>query len=289
MNTIMSTFRNRVGRVAVPMLTAVAVIAGMLAAAGTRTEAQVSNYVIGAQDVLTISVFDEPSLSGKYAVELDGSLSFPLIGRVKAAGMSLRDFETDLRKRLAAGYFRNPKITVAIEQYRSQRVFVVGAVKDPGTYALTGDMSLIEVLAKAGSTTDAAGDEVMLIRGHGRTAATLPEAGEGDDITRVNLKELQGGPAAARNLALSDGDTVYVPRAQVVYVFGQVKNPGSYPVQSDTTVLQVLSLAGGVLPTGAMNRLQVIRVVAGAKKEFKVKLTEGVNPGDTIVVPERFF
>jgi polysaccharide biosynthesis/export protein len=178
---------------------------------------------------------------------------------------------------------------VAIEQYRSQRVFVVGAVKNPGAYALTGDMTLIEVLAKAGSTTDAAGDDVMLIRGHGGTAAILPDAGAADDVVRVNLKDLQGGPAAARQLALSDGDTVYVPRAQMVYVFGQVKNPGSYPVQSDTTVLQVLSLAGGVLPTGAMNRLQVIRVVAGVKKEFKVKLTEGVNAGDTIVVPERFF
>ena len=271
-------------------MTIVVAVISLIAAMSARTTAQVvSSYVIGAQDVLTISVFDEPSLSGKYAVELDGSLSFPLIGRVMAAGLSLRDFETDLRTRLAAGYFRNPKITVAIEQYRSQRVFVVGAVKAPGTYSLTGDMTLIEVLAKAGSTTEAAGDEVMLIHGHGQTAATLPDAGRADDVTRVNLKELEGGPAAARNLALSDGDTVYVPRAQLVYVFGQVKNPGSYPVQSDTTVLQVLSLAGGVLPTGAMNRLQVIRIVAGVKKEFKVKLTEGVNPGDTIVVPERFF
>jgi polysaccharide export outer membrane protein len=271
------------------MVTIVVAVISLIAAMGAGTEAQVSNYVIGAQDVLTISVFDEPSLSGKYAVELDGSLSFPLIGRVKAAGLSLRDFESDLRTRLASGYFRNPKITVAIEQYRSQRIFVVGAVKDPGSYSLTGDMTLIEVLAKAGSTTDAAGDEVMLIRGHGQASARLPEVGEADDVTRVNIKELQGGPAAARNLALSDGDTIYVPRAQVVYVFGQVKNPGSYPVQTDTTVLQVLSLAGGVLPTGAMNRLQVIRIVDGAKKEFKVKLTEGVNPGDTIVVPERFF
>ena len=271
------------------MAAIVVAVISLIAAMSAGTAAQVSGYVIGAQDVLTISVFDEPSLSGKYAVELDGSLSFPLIGRVKAAGLSLRDFESDLRARLAAGYFRNPRITVAIEQYRSQRVFVVGAVKAPGTYALTGDMTLIEVLAKAGSTTEAAGDEVMLIRGHGQTSATLPEVGAADDVTRVNLKELQGGPAAARNLALSDGDTVYVPRAQLVYVFGQVKNPGSYPVQSDTTVLQVLSLAGGVLPTGAMNRLQIIRIVAGVKKEFKVKLTEGVNPGDTIVVPERFF
>jgi polysaccharide biosynthesis/export protein len=282
--------RMRFSHTTMSAFTVAALIGSLMAATGTRAAAQVASYVIGAQDVLTISVFDEPSLSGKYAVELDGSLAFPLVGRLKAAGMSLRDFESELRTRLAAGYFRDPRLTVAIEQYRSQRVFVVGAVKTPGTFALTGDMTLIEVLAKAGSTTDGAGDEAMLIRGHGRTSATLPDAGAADDVIRVNLKDLQGGPAAAaRNISLSDGDTVYVPRAQVVYVFGQVKNPGSYPVQSDTTVLQVLSLAGGVLPTGAMNRLQVVRVVAGAKKELKVKLTEGVNPGDTIIVPERFF
>jgi polysaccharide export outer membrane protein len=270
------------------MLALVGVALGLMAAMDARISAQMSNYIIGAQDVLSVSVFDEPSLSGKYAVELDGSLSFPLIGRVKAAGLSLRDLENEVRKRLAAGYFRNPQVTVAIEQYRSQRVFVVGAVKDPGSYSLTGDMSLIEVLAKAGSTTDAAGDEVMIVRGHGGTAAAAPEATSPDDVIRVNLKDLQGGAATA-HLALADGDTIFVPRAQVVYVFGQVKNPGSYAVQSDTTVLQVLSLAGGVLPTGAMNRLHVIRVVAGTKKEFKLKLTEDVNPGDTIVVPERYF
>jgi polysaccharide biosynthesis/export protein len=283
------TSRVRLDHKAVWLLTATALVIGVIAATGATTTAQIASYEIGAQDVLTISVFDEPSLSGKYAVELDGSLSFPLVGRIKAAGLSLRDFESDLRKRLAAGYFRNPQVSVAIEQYRSQRIFVVGAVKDPGTYGLTGEMTLIEILAKAGSTTDAAGDDVMIVRGHGRTTATLPEAGDADDVVRVNLKDLQSGSAGVRNMTLSDGDTVYVPRAQVVYVFGQVKNPGSYAVQSDTTVLQVLSLAGGVLPTGAMNRMQVIRVVSGAKKEFKVKPTEGVNPGDTIVVPERFF
>lgn len=283
------TSRVRLDHKAVWLLTATALVIGVIAATGATTTAQIASYEIGAQDVLTISVFDEPSLSGKYAVELDGSLSFPLVGRIKAAGLSLRDFESDLRKRLAAGYFRNPQVSVAIEQYRSQRIFVVGAVKDPGTYGLTGEMTLIEILAKAGSTTDAAGDDVMIVRGHGRTTATLPEAGDAGDVIRVNLKDLQSGSAGVRNMTLSDGDTVYVPRAQVVYVFGQVKNPGSYAVQSDTTVLQVLSLAGGVLPTGAMNRMQVIRVVSGAKKEFKVKPTEGVNPGDTIVVPERFF
>jgi polysaccharide export outer membrane protein len=88
---------------------------------------------------------------------------------------------------------------------------------------------------------------------------------------------------------LADGDTIYIPRAQLAFVFGQVKNPGSYPVQSDTTVLQLLSLAGGVMPKGATNRVAVVRVVEGTKREDKVKLTDIVKPGDTVVVPERFF
>ena len=72
-------------------------------------------------------------------------------------------------------------------------------------------------------------------------------------------------------------------------MFGQVKNPGSYPVQSGTTVLQLLSLAGGLTPKGAANRVVVVRVVDGTKKEAKIKLTDIVKPGDTVVVPERFF
>jgi len=258
-------------------------------AAHVASAAQMSNYVIGAQDVLSISVFDEPDLTGKYAVELDGSISLPLIGRVHAAGLSLRELEGELRTKLASGYFRNPQVTIAIEQYRSQRGFIVGAVKNPGTYSLTGDMTLIEALAKAGSTTDAAGDEVVLIRAHGASVATLPGAAADDDVIRVTMKDLQGESGTARRLGLADGDTVYVARAQMAYVFGQVKNPGSYPVQAGTTVLQVLSLAGGVLPTGAMNRLQVIRMVGGVKHELKVSLTEAVSAGDTLVVPERFF
>jgi polysaccharide export outer membrane protein len=88
---------------------------------------------------------------------------------------------------------------------------------------------------------------------------------------------------------LRDGDTIYVARAELAYVFGQVKTPGSYPIKTDTTVLQALSLAGGVLPTGAMNRTRVIRTLDGEKKELKVELTDIVQPGDTLVVPERFF
>ena len=257
-----------------------------LRAAGAQSAV---DYVIGPQDVLSITVFDQADLGGKYSVELDGSFTFPLVGRVQAGGMTIRDFEAELKKRLADGYFRNPQVTVAIEQYRSQRVFVTGEVRNPGAYALTGDMTLIEALAKAGSTTQNASDEVLVVRGaRGGQAAAAPGA-EGRETVRLNLQRLQSGTAASENLDLRDGDTIYVARAELTYVLGQVKNPGSYPIRSDTTLLQALSLAGGVTPTGAMNRTRIVRQRNGTKTEIKAKLTDIVQPGDTILVPERFF
>jgi polysaccharide export outer membrane protein len=250
------------------------------------------DYVIGPQDVLSITVFDQADLGGKYSVELDGSFTFPLIGRVQAGGMTIRDFESELKKRLADGYFRNPQVTVAIEQYRSQRVFVTGEVRNPGAYALTGDMTLIEALAKAGSTTQYASDKVLVVRGgKGGQAggAAVVDGADGRETVRMNLQRLQSGAAATENLDLRDGDTIYVARAELTYVLGQVKSPGSYPIRSDTTVLQALSLAGGVTPTGAMNRTRIVRARNGTKTEIKAKLTDIVQPGDTILVPERFF
>lgn len=281
MNRLCSSQRTRLS-----LVVATFVVTVLTPLVNTR---QADDYLVGPQDVLSISVFDQADLNGKYAVDLDGSFSFPLIGRFKAGGMTLREVEQALKARLADGFLKNPQIAVAVEQYRSQRVFVVGEVKEAGTYALTGQMTLIEALAKAGSTTTAAGDEVVVVRGHGAAAAVLPDSKPDTEVVRVNLKDLQSGAAAARNIALGDGDTIYVPRAELVYIFGQVKNPGAYPIASGITVLQALTLAGGVTPYAAVNRLEVQRAVNGAKKTVKVKLTEIIQAGDTIVVPERFF
>src|SRR5688500_10294043 len=84
-----------------------------------------ANYLIGARDVLMILVCDQPELGGKYSVEADGTFSFPLIGRIAAAGRTLREFEEDLKKKLSDGYFRNPQVSVAIDQYKSQQIFVL--------------------------------------------------------------------------------------------------------------------------------------------------------------------
>jgi polysaccharide export outer membrane protein len=150
-------------------------------------------------------------------------------------------------------------------------------------------MTLIEALAKAGSTTQNASDEVLVVRGGKVSEAAVAPDAEGRETIRLNLQDLQSGAASTRNLTLRDGDTIYVAKAELTYVLGQVKTPGSYPIRSDTTVLQALSLAGGVTPTGAMNRTTIIRAREGAKAEIKAKLTDIVQPGDTIMVPERFF
>jgi polysaccharide export outer membrane protein len=248
-----------------------------------------ANYTIGPLDVLTIQVFDQPDLGGKYTVETDGTFSFPLIGRVKASGMSLRAFEIELRNKLADGYFRNPQVTVAIETYRSQRVFVNGEVRMPGPVPLTGGMTLIEALSRAGSTLPTSSGEVSVVRPPQTANGTIDPAGAAAEVFRASIRDLESG-VLKQNIELRDGDQIYVPRAELVYVFGQVKNPGSYGIQKDTTVLQALSLAGGVTPNGAMGRIEIVRIVDGETKTIKkAKLTDVVQPGDTIKVPERYF
>jgi polysaccharide export outer membrane protein len=246
------------------------------------------SYVIGPQDVLGITVFDQPTLSNKYTVEADGTFTFPLVGRVKAGGLTLRAFEGELKRLLADGYFKDPQLSVAVDEYRSQRIFVVGEVRNPGAVALSGGMTLIEVIARAGSTLPTASGELLVVRHSGEATGPQPPDSPTAETIRISLKDLESG-ARAPNVQLRDGDTIFVPQAAFVYVFGQVRNPGSYPVQRDTTVLQALSLAGGVTETGAMNRLRIVRIVDGQKKEFKVKPTDIVKGGDTVIVPERFF
>jgi len=155
-------------------------------------------------------------------------------------------------------------------------------------------MTLLAALARAGSTTATASREVVVVRSAKSRPAggdTSRSAGSGDaepEVLRIDLGELQGGNVTL-NVPLQDGDTINVPKAQSVFVTGQVKSSGAYAVERGTTVLQVLSLAGGLTDRGADGRIRIMRTVNGKKVELKAKLTDVVEPGDTIVVPERYF
>jgi len=243
-----------------------------------------TDYVVGAQDVLTITVFGEAELSGKFTVEQDGTFTFPQIGRVKAGGSTLRAVEQELRTKLADGYLKNPQVSATIENYRSQRILIMGEVRSPGEYQLTGEMTLLSALARAGSTTPTASRDATIVR-----PRKDPKPGEdASEIIKIDLADLQAGNMSL-NVSLQDGDTINVLKAHSVFVAGQVKSPGAYAVESDTTVLQVVSLAGGLTDRGSDSRIRVQRTVNGKKVEIAVKLTDLVLPGDTIIVRERFF
>jgi polysaccharide export outer membrane protein len=253
---------------------------------GSIASAQ-TDYKIGPQDVLTIAVFGEADLSGKFTVEQDGTFTYPQIGRIKVAGNTLRGVEQEITKQLRDGFLKNPQVSVSIETYRSQRIIVLGEVRSPGEYQLTSDMTLLSALVRAGSTTPTAGHEVLVVRAKkdGSAAAAGEDASE---VMHINLQDLQAGNLAL-NLQLQDGDTINVPKAQSVFVSGQVKAPGAYAVDPGTTVLQILSLAGGLTDRGSDSRIRIQRLADGKTTEINAKLTDVVLPGDTIIVRERFF
>ena len=270
-------------------------------------------YEIGAGDVLHVTVLGQSEMSGDFAVDPEGLLTFPVLGKVKASQMSTRELERKLTTLLADGYLRRPQVTVAVQEYRSQKVFVTGEVQRPGPYPLKADRSLLALLGDVGQLTPNAGHEVLVVRpppgvvvpafpltapstggdAPGSPEGAPPPAGStleipGADVFHISLQELQSGNPE-RNILLQAGDTVYVPRAAQIYVTGSVAHPGPYRFQEGTTLLQALTLAGGVTERGSAKRAKVIRTVGGKKQEVKVQMTDLVQPEDTIVVPERFF
>ena len=252
--------------------------------------AQQAAYVVGSPDVLSITVFGEPAMTGKYTVGSDGEFTFPFLGRVKAAGLTARAIEADLRSRLAEGLLKNPQVTVEVAEYRSQRIFVIGEVAKPGLIPLTGSTTLLEALASAGALTERAGGDLLLLRPApaGEAGPVLPGAPGVTEVRRVNIQELQVG-AVSDNSRLINGDTIFVPRAETIDVLGQVSTPGQYRIEKGMTVLRAISLAGGVTRLGSTSRVKLIRIVDGKKTERSAKLDDRLQAGDTLIVQTRLF
>jgi polysaccharide biosynthesis/export protein len=245
-----------------------------------------TDYLIGPQDVLSIIVFGEPEFSNKYTVEQDGTFTYPQLGRIKAGGLSLKALEDEIRRQLADGFFRNPQVAVKVEDYKSQRILVMGEVRSPGPITLKAGMTLLEAIAQAGSTTPSASDEAVIVRPRQKPRA---DSAEGEaDLIRVSLAKIQAGDLSV-NLTLRDGDTVRVPKAESVYVFGEVKNPNGYIVPPGTNVLQAITLAGGITERGSDKRIRIRRMVDGKETTIDAKLIDIVKPGDTIIVRPSLF
>jgi polysaccharide export outer membrane protein len=182
-----------------------------------------------------------------------------MIGRVKAGGLTLREVEAQVKKQLKdGGYFVNPQITVSIEQYKSQKVYIVGEVRLPGMYPLSGDMTLIEVLAKAGSTLPSASGEVVIVHAAKDAEAAAAAAAKlkpGKMVEHVHQPARPENGVLSQNAALKDGDNMR--DAPSVYIFDRSR-ARAYCCSRRTSVLQALSLARQA-DRGSTSRIKIVR------------------------------
>jgi polysaccharide biosynthesis/export protein len=249
-----------------------------------------ARYQIGPDDTLRVTVFEADNLTGTYRVDTDGFVTFPLLGRIPAGGLTVGAFQDKLRTALANGYIRNPQVRVEVEEYKSQSVFVSGEVRAPAEIRMSGGMTLLKALAQAGSPTSSASSELTIARPKKVPPGTPPPpAGspEATEVIRVNWRDLQVGKAS--DVVLQDGDVIYVPKAQTFYIQGFVRNGGSYVLEPGTTVEQAIALAGGITDRGTTRGIKATRNSNGRSIEVSLTLSDLVKAGDVITIKQRLF
>jgi polysaccharide export outer membrane protein len=251
-----------------------------------------NDYTIGPGDVLVIKVYGNEDLTREVAVSPEGRLGFPLIGDVKAAGQTVNEVEELISAKLADGYLVDPHVEVMIKEYRSQKVYVLGEVVRPGTYPLDSRASIIEIISGAGGLGAGAGDVAEILRASPDWEKDQPltpgEEGVGE-VIRVDLRGMLSGRVDGTTVGIQHGDTIFVPKAEVFYIFGEVSQPGKYRGEQELTVLKAVILAGGFTEIASKRRIKVRRKIDEVEEKIRVKLDALVEPGDTITVPESFF
>lgn len=227
------------------------------------------NYVLGHEDQITIRILDAEEISDKpIQIDSDGFVTVPMVGRVQAGGLTVAQFEAELRKKFSR-YFKDPQISVFISDYRSEPVSVVGAVNNPGVVQLRGKRTLMEVISLAGGLHADAGNTVMITREASRGSIPLPSASSDAtgkfSIAQVNLRKIMEAKDPEENIVIEPNDVIAVSRAQMVYVVGEVGKPGGFVLNDRETLstLQALALAGGLSKTAGPKRAKVLRSVEG--------------------------
>jgi polysaccharide export outer membrane protein len=247
----------------------------------------VPEYALGKDDIIRVSVYGHDDLAQTLVIQSDGTFNFPLIGRVQAAGLTPRELEQRLTQALGRGLVRAPQVSVTVHEYHSKIVFVLGEVARPGPYPLSGGMSVMEALAKAGAT-GGVGAEVVVVRPPAEVNGPVAEEGGSAEILRVNLRDIQMGQGE-KKVQLQPNDRIFVSAAAKIYITGEVRAPGAFLFQAGITVRQAISLAGGLSLDGSSSRVQVVRKAGSGTTRSKIGIDELVQPADTIVVRAKMF
>lgn len=240
------------------------------------------DYKLGAGDSIGIQVYQSPDLSVDARVSETGVISYPLVGSVQLGGLTISAAEKKIADALQKGGFvKVPQVNIVLRQVRGSQVAVLGQVSRPGRFPLeTLNARASDMLAAAGGTT-AAGDDVLIVTGQR----------DGKPFRKViDIPALFLNAKSDDDIVLSGGDTLYVNKAPVFYIYGEAQRPGPYRIERGMTVMQALAQGGGLTVRGSQNRLRLSRRDAGgAVVESAPKLTDQVQPEDVIFVRESIF
>jgi polysaccharide export outer membrane protein len=232
------------------------------------------DYKMGPEDLIEISVFEEEKLNKTVRVSSQGNISLPLLGILRVKGLTANELEKEVRELLAEKYLQNPHVSVFIKEYRSQRITVMGAVEKPGPYDVTGQKRLLGVLGMAGGLKEDAGPLLFLIR------PPQPEeefsAGEKDsgavkpNTFVINLEELLVKGDLTLNLPLIHGDVINIPISGKIFVGGEVRSPGGFPLKGKkVTVSQAIAMAQGLKPEAKGGEAKIFRY-SGKENEREI-------------------
>ena len=263
---------------------------GAVAAAPTRAAAGVAvapDYVIGADDVLSIMFWRDKDLSApEVVVRPDGMVTLPLLNDVQAAGRTPEQLGNAIRE-AARKYVEDPNPTVIVKEIKSRPVYFVGGFAKPGVLQLTGDLTLLQAISLMGGVLpEADGEKGFLLRRDRKMPIDFDRLAQRGDLSQ--------------NPKLEPGDSVVVPLADSVYVSGEVKKPGAVKFAGDLTLLKALTQAGGLTPLAAGSRVDIIRGDPEKKSRIRVDVDRimrspagnqdvRLRPNDIITVPQRRF
>lgn len=264
-------------------------------------------YHIGPNDVLHIVIYagGEKQHESDLTVSPKGTINAPFIGILKAQGRTVSQLQKEILTFLAKDYFVNPEVDVFVKEYHSLQYYISGAVKTPGLYKTTSEITLLELIAKAGGTIPKRGKLAYIMRSGREDAVTDAEknnsSGSKEPI-KVNLQQLLDKGDLGANIPLKPGDVVYIPMQtsfnmaeSKIYVEGEVVNPGIYDYQLGMTALSACIYAGGFTKFAAPNRAKIIRQKGDKVEVIKINLNRvqsgkekdiELQPGDRIHIPE---
>lgn len=232
-----------------------------------------AGYVLGPDDVVEINVLGQPEFATRARIKSNGTIQLPFIGEQKVSGETPLTLGPKIAEKLrAGGYYAKPVVNVEVSGFASRYVVLLGAVAQPGIQPVDRSYRLSEIIARSGGLRDTGADFVTLTRADGQQHDYPFE------------KLAAGGPND--DPIVNPGDKIYVPEADLFYIYGQVNAPGVYPIKGgQLTVRKAIARGGGFTPSGSAKRIKLYR----NGEETKVDLDMVIKPGDVFVVGERIF